>query len=275
MKMTNIYNLPPAIANAAEPYQPKEGRIGVTTLIDGPLPNNLKRKHWDEIEEDVLDRLWALRSQGAHKILELHAPAFSWPELKLKWPIDGITVVGVIDLYTPKDGLIEDYKDKSVWGFVFGGKAEIEKQLNCLAQLVRWHDWPVKTLRGCYFLRDWQRSRAGDEDYPPRPCLTMGFPLWGNAETYIQNRIKLHQQDNPPECTPEERWEKPTTWAVMKKGRKSAMRVLNTEGEAIQWRTDNGGDEIVKRPGRRVRCEDYCSVSRFCPYYKKVFEAEK
>jgi len=90
MKMTNKYNLPPALVNAAAAYEPKPGRIGVTTLIDAPLPGFLRRQHWDEVVEDVLDRLWALRSQGMHKTLEFHAPPFTWPELKLECPIGNI-----------------------------------------------------------------------------------------------------------------------------------------------------------------------------------------
>lgn len=274
MRITNKYNLPEAIVRAAQAYEPKPGRIGVTTLIDAPLPHHLKRKHWDDIEEDVLDRLWALRSQGAHKILELNAPPFTWPELKLEQDMGSVTLVCVVDLYTPDEGLVEDYKDKSVWGFVLGDKKDIERQLNCNAQMIRWSGWCVSKLRGNYFLRDWSKSKAGEDNYPSRPFHSVDIPLWTEpeAEQYIANRLALHGSDNPPECTPDERWEKPTTYAVMKKGRKSALRVLSSEANAIKWRTENGGDDIVCRPGKRTRCEDYCSVSQFCPYYQEYLK---
>jgi len=56
----------------------------------------------------------------------------------------------------------------------------------------------------------------------------------------------------------------------MKKGRKSALRVLAGEPEAVEWKEANGGDDIVKRPGSFTRCENgYCNVRKWCPNYKE------
>ncbi len=67
-----------------------------------------------------------------------------------------------------------------------------------------------------------------------------------------------------PECTPAERWAKPTIYAVRKPGRKTALRVLDTETAAreLAAATPNGYVEI--RPGESVRCADYCAVAEFC-----------
>ena len=70
-----------------------------------------------------------------------------------------------------------------------------------------------------------------------------------------------------PACTPEERWAKPDKWAVMKHGRKSAVKVFDSEEEA---NANIGlGDYIEYRQGVDTKCEDYCMVNQFCPYWQK------
>ena len=60
----------------------------------------------------------------------------------------------------------------------------------------------------------------------------------------------------------------------MKDGRKTALRVLNTEEKAKAYlRTqnlhDNKNVKIVLRKGEDVRCQHYCLVNRYCSYYNK------
>lgn len=53
----------------------------------------------------------------------------------------------------------------------------------------------------------------------------------------------------------------------MKKGRKTALRVLDTLGGAEAW----AGDKecyIEYRPGEDRKCMDYCRVNAFCNYYR-------
>jgi len=104
--------------------------------------------------------------------------------------------------------------------------------------------------------------------------------LWDikTTENYISERIKLHEQVPAPECTLEEKWQRPTTYAVKKKGRKSAIRVfdnkleaeleLDTQEEKAKEKKKNEKFFIEERKGENVRCENYCVVNKFCPYYK-------
>ena len=71
-----------------------------------------------------------------------------------------------------------------------------------------------------------------------------------------------------PECTAEERWAKPDTYAVMKKGRKSALRLLPTEEKAKEYIGDQNLS-IEFRKGVSTRCEGYCEVSQFCKQYRE------
>ena len=126
-------------------------------------------------------------------------------------------------------------------------------------------------------MRDWQRSKAKfDPTYPQIPFLSYNVPMWSNSivTEYIFDRIAVHAQDPPPECSDEEKWKRPTTYAVMKLKNKRATRVLDTQEEAEAYilaidEKKRKEMHIEKREGACVRCEDYCIVKNFCPYYKE------
>jgi hypothetical protein len=83
----------------------------------------------------------------------------------------------------------------------------------------------------------------------------------------------LLADDDIPPCSKEERWEKGEKWAVMKNGRKSAIRLLDSEAEARDMAEGLGKDHYVAyRPGISVKCEDYCSACEYCSFYKSLKE---
>jgi len=107
--------------------------------------------------------------------------------------------------------------------------------------------------------RDWQRSKAKfDADYPQHQVKRVPIRLWSTEETerYLLERTDLFEShaDTPdndlPYCTDAERWARPGKCAVTKKGRKSALRLLDTMTEAEAWMQANGGDSIVEREGQ-------------------------
>ena len=94
------------------------------------------------------------------------------------------------------------------------------------------------------------------------------------------SKLRLHNK--LPLCSDDERWKKKDSWAVRKKAQKRALRVLDTEEEAIKYmewhkNTDSaympkytGGYEIDFRQGEYNRCKgNYCSVADFCQQYNK------
>lgn len=289
MQITNKFNLPETIYKAvSKVYAPNPDRLSVTDLIGPPLIRQLKIKHWDELQEDASDRLWALLGQSVHYILDSNADPNALTEEKLEHQYNGLTIVGKSDNY--KDGVITDYKVTSVWSYLLGGHKDWETQLNCYAWLWGKHNFLVANLIVNAILRDWQRSKLRDPDYPRIPFVCVGLPLWefGFQEEYIKSRVELHKAE-PLECTPEEKWEKPTTHAVMKKGRKSALRVLDSQDSALEWINKNGlmrkeyedesteficepkpGISIAERPGEYTRCKSYCPVRSVCPFNKEM-----
>ena len=72
------------------------------------------------------------------------------------------------------------------------------------------------------------------------------------------------QDHQLPECTDQEVWAKATTYAAMKVGRKSAVRVLDTEQEALAIVTSGKATHIEIRNGAHTRCERYCAAAPVC-----------
>jgi len=271
MKTTNNFNLPATIFNAvSEERELKPNRLSVTDLINPPLIRQLKIKHWDEIEEDASDKLWLLLGKAVHSVLEAGAIRNSLPEQKIEVEIGGFTVVGVPDLWDKE--VISDYKITSVYSFLLGDKPEWEAQLNIYAFLFDYCGFVVNRLEINAILRDWQKSKVKD-DYPAIPFQQVNIPLWNKEkiEKYIKERVELHSQEGT-ECSPMEKWERPTTYRVMKKNRKTAVRVFEDQQQADDLIKTDKDYYLEIRKGSCVRCESYCLVRNYCPYRKPTKE---
>ena len=85
MKITNKSSLPEAVYKALSHsnYNSGSSDYSVTTLLRPPRMVQLERRHWDELEEDVLDRVWSLFGSAAHTILEQHGCDESLTEERL------------------------------------------------------------------------------------------------------------------------------------------------------------------------------------------------
>ena len=274
MIYTNKHKLPEslvrAINNDSYDFVPDEKRISVTQLIDSPLIRKLKLKHSHEIEEDVMDNVWRLFGSAVHSVIERVDQKGSLKEERLEQEIEGITISGQADLYHEK--VIEDYKVTSAWSLCYNpeGKEEWLRQLNVYAWLFRKAGHEVKKLRIVAILRDWDKRKAlPDSNYPMTPIVVVNVHLWPEAMqlAYIKDRIAIHQTDHI--CTEKERWTTETTWAVKKTGVQKAKKACQSEEEAIKWMGDQKGLYIEERKGSDRRCEDYCSVNKWCPEYNK------
>ncbi|MDR2785683.1 MAG: hypothetical protein LBB83_07190 [Treponema sp.] len=99
MKITNLFGLPEALVNAVSvrPHN-APGSLSATTLLKNMKQILLTERHWDELEEDVLDRFWALFGSAIHKLLE-HEGENDFSEESMFCEFAGIKVTGQIDLY--------------------------------------------------------------------------------------------------------------------------------------------------------------------------------
>lgn len=279
MNLTNNQNLPEPIFNAIvkqqEKYAASHDRpsdISATSLIDSPQVVELRRKHAEEMNEDASDMIWSLLGSTVHDILE-SATDSAHAENRLYAEYEGWTVSGQYDYF--KDGFLADYKICSVWEAMDGLKASRAEQLNVLKRLLNHNGETVNELAVVSIYRDWSRPRAErEENYPKQQVQVHPVAMWDDEYTdeFISSRIKAHQavrSGGEGFCSAEDRWARPDVWAVMKAGRKRALKLHDNEASANQHA--NVVDGYVEfREGESVRCQMYCSVSDRCPQFKEM-----
>jgi hypothetical protein len=274
MKLTNRANLPQAIVDAVtnDSYSKGDAHISVTGLLRPPRLAILEKCHEDALTEDAADRIWSLLGQSIHTILE-RANRVAISERRLSMNVEGWIVSGSMDLYEEEDRLV-DYKITSVWKLIKGDFGEWEDQLNLYSVILRHHGHVPKKLQVVVILRDWSKREAErDSNYPQAQVVNIDIPLWSdeNAMKFMRERIILHKQAEIrlPECTPKERWAQSDIWAVMKPGRKSAVKLHSNPEDANRHASEIGqGHYVVHRVGQSVRCKSYCRVSKFCTQYQ-------
>ena len=282
MKLTNKFNLPDTFVNVIKrpQYTKGDSQISATELLNAPRIVQLKRKHWDELEEDAADMVWSLFGSAVHGVLEHGKDDHHIVEERIFTEYEGWKISGAIDLQeVHEDGIVlSDYKVTGAWS-VMNEKQDWHNQLNVYAWLVeRVKKLPVKGLQIVAIIRDWSRQDASTKDtYPQSPVTVINIPLWRHEEreAYISRRLKLHNDaffsaqtgDEMPHCTAEEMWEKPTVWAVKKPGAARAKSLHYTESDAVKAAGDDL--EIELRRGERTRCQNYCQVRDFCSQWKE------
>lgn len=292
--LTNRMGLPEAIVRAVQndPYSRGASRISVTSLITPPYQRLLKERHADELSEDVADRIYALVGQVGHGILERAYPELHTEEARamtveqclathgraverrLFSVIEDWIVSGQFDELAVEAGgnCLMDYKFTSVYAVMGETKQEWEYQLNFLRLLAIREGINVHRLRIIAILRDWSKGKSKNGgDYPVSQVVPVDIPVWPVeiTEQRMRERVLAHKAETPPPCTDEERWAKPTVWAVMKDGRKSAVKLHDGHSIALRHAAELGkGHSVVHRPGEFTRCQDYCSVNHLCPQFK-------
>lgn len=284
MKLTNKYNLPQTFVNVLNrpTYTKGKAHLSATEIINSPRIVQLRKLHWDNLEEDVADKVWAIFGTAIHAVLELGKDEHHVIEQRLHANVDGWDISGAIDLQRVDDDgiVVSDYKTTGAWA-VMNEKVEWEQQLNIYAWLVeKVKKVPVKKVEIIAIVRDWSRRDAQTkEGYPEAPIKVIDVPLWTfeQRENFIKERIHLHSNayfaiesgEDLPECSPSEMWEKPTMWAVRKVGNKRATTVCLTQDQAEAKIEELGkGYEIEVRPGERTRCANFCQVRDFCGQWK-------
>lgn len=275
MKITNKAGLPAPLVTAIsnDPYSSNGSDITITGLLKPPRAVALERLHEDEITEDVSERIWALMGQLGHKVLERAGPDVS-VEKRFFAQVNGWKVSGQADLIPPD--LLTDWKFTTVWSCKDGLKPEWEYQLNGLIWLAASNDLEIKRAQIVALYRDWSKLEARrSADYPRSQVQVFDVPVWPLAVSgaWIFNRVQAHQdaRNGLPDCTAEERWEKPAKWAIHKDGRERAVKLHDTEVAAkAHLASLDAKHRIEYRPGEQVRCQSYCNARPWCSQADKL-----
>ena len=288
MKFTNKFNLPQTFVNVIHrpTYSKGKAHISATEIINSPRIVQLKKKYWNEIEQDASEMVWSLFGSAVHNILEHGKDDHHVVEERLHIEFEGWQISGAIDLQEIEPNgtvSISDYKVTGAWA-VMNEKDDWHRQLNIYAWLVESvKKMPVGKLQIIAIIRDWSaRDAAAKEHYPQSPVATIDIPLWSfeEREAFMKKRIldhatalfEMETDGELPECTGEDMWEKQTTYAVKKPDGVRAKSVHNTLEEAQHALNQVKGYQIEVRQGERTRCKSYCQVSRFCTQYQNYLK---
>jgi hypothetical protein len=287
MKITNKFNLPQPFVDlvSGDTYSKGESDITTTGLAQPPKIAELTRRHASEITMDASEKVWTMMGTANHYVLEqiaLRNPERYVTEQRFYLDIDGVKLGGQIDLFDRETETLWDYKVSSVYKAMSDDKLEWAKQANVNKLLCEHNGFHPKKLAILLVMKDWKRKEAEFKaDYPKCAIQEIPLPIWKEEETlaYIKSRINLHnvaklieEEDAIPVCTEEERWAKPTTWAVLKeRGAKRAVNggIYELESEAIAHAKRISG-AVEKRDGSNPRCENYCQVRQWCNFGRNL-----
>ena len=279
MRITNFMNLPQAFVDAVSVERHNEkGCYSATTLLHSTTDVLLTERHFDEIEVDASDSVWQIWGTAVHSIFEKQKDnAFKEEQFKVK--IGNSTVTGRVDNYDLENEILADFKTCASWKIIYKDFDDWYKQGMIYAYLMKQNGLNVKRCQFIALIKDHSKSKAKiDSTYPQSPVYVYQFDVTENGLAEIEKFIKekiadIEANENTPDselkgCTPDERWSKGDTWAIMRAGRKTALKVCNSEEEAKSLIEKLGGTNIEFRKGEDVRCGSYCNVCKWCPYYQ-------
>jgi hypothetical protein len=291
-----------AVENSAINYEWRSGalsskpQMSVTEVISPAQMQALLKTHKDTLEEDVVDRLWALDGTLVHLLLERAGagPNDDILETTLLAEHDGVILKGTVDQAIRADHSLNDHKRTSMYATKDGVKPEWKWQLNLYRWLWhqnfpnlnyhtrKWHELQNRTPPLLFgpinklTLKAWYKEREAE-----RPIEALDVEIYDmtEIEEYLSVRIHMHKiarEGQQVDCADEERWGRPTRYAVMKKGRKSAVRVYDDQKVAADHVRCESGTTLQHRQGRFIRCQGtererrpYCPVAHLCPQLRE------
>jgi len=289
MIITNKENLPEVFIRAlnAKQYSPGTSDYTATNFTNSPRIVLLGKRRGKEIATDISENIWSMFGDGFHMLMNSFEIEDALQEERIYYECLDRVISGQTDHWHNRK--ITDFKVTSVWTIIYGSRIkEWGEQLNVYAFLFRKAGFEVDKIEIIALLRDWSKLKAKtDKQYPQNQVKVIPIELWDvqKQEIFILNRLQEFidceelPDDELPYCTPDDMWESPNKYAVMKDGRKSALRVFDDFDDATEFldkkpkRLKDTEIYIEYRQGRRVRCHDYCNVSPFCNQYKDYKEA--
>ena len=286
MKVNNRLHLPEAFVKAVSTTRHNEaGCFSATTLNKGAKEIILTDRHFDEITVDAADSVWAVWGTAVHALLESQ-PDNNFHEEYFKVPVSNSYVTGQVDSYDMENGVINDWKTASVWKVQFNDFKDWRAQGLTYAWLLQQSGLEVKKCRFVALLKDHSKTKSKtDSSYPQSPVFIYEFDVTAAdmEETAARILAKVQEIESAYEldddaiepCSAEERWADGEKWAVMKNGRKTAVKVFDNQLDADAMAGEMGNAYYVEhRPAISRKCDEYCNCKDFCNFYKAMNKGE-
>lgn len=279
MKITNKMNLPAALIGAVQNHEHRKGNFSVTQLLKGSTEIALEMMFPDKLEMDVSDMVNMLLGTAVHKMLEEQEKEGVLNEYYMEVPILGtFTVSGTADVIDTLIMRISDYKTCSSWKIIYKDFEDWKEQGKGYCYL--FNELTGKMIREFEIvavIKDWSPTEAArNHEYPQKPIVSIKFEfteteIYGVAERWQEKIIEVLQKMVTMDfgaCSEKERWAKPAKYALMKEGRKSAIKLYDTEEEAEAAKGDDKNMYVEHRPGEDTKCDKYCIVGKcgLCAY---------
>jgi hypothetical protein len=287
-----------ALMHSDYDYSEAGGRkISVTSLIDDPHYVYLRNTYANEVTVQPEDNFWIMFGNLVHTIIErggkdvmseFRLYANTNVEFDTGWHAGkghdnwSWEISGQVDAYDPVTKTLYDNKVTTKWTLQYNpkGKSEHIKQLNIYAWLMRLHGIHVQNLKLIYFIRDLEKRDKEGNKFDSRDIVVVDVPMWKHEDTealvmeYLQRHID-YDKDIDTSCSPESRWAKPDTYAIVNPATNRALpncASFDTYAEASKVFADKGysakGYKLEFRQGRDIRCEEYCNYRDHCVYWR-------
>jgi len=182
------------------------------------------------------------------------------------------------------EGGLEDFKSTGTYSFISGSHNEKYMQQG---SIYRWlHPDKVKSdiMTIQFIFTDWSKVKSLQEkDYPKKRLQPLKLNLMSIPETEafvkgILNKVELLEnapQEQLPQCTPEELWQKDAVFKYYKDPAKTTRSTKNftNSADAYNRLQDDGNVGVIKEiKGEVVRCK-YCDVIGLCDQAKDLIES--
>ncbi len=292
MKITNKYNLPEAYFRACQRDEHPRfdmSTFSVTEILKGNKEILLNRRHYAEMEVDCSDMTFMILGRAVHYVFEGKESDDELSEQRVSLDFlvldKTITLSGGFDLYNDNLKKLTDYKTTKIFSYLMkmkeGYDSDWYKQLELYWFLLNSQGFPVTNAEILIIFTDWSKSKARiDRDYPNYGGATVKYDISGSSNALLVEKKIINkltdilsddrlEDDAIPPCSKKQRWERDEKWALMKSGRKSAVKLYDNEMDAAEACDVSGnGYSVVHRPGTPTKCLDYCSCNKYCSFYK-------
>jgi hypothetical protein len=302
MSIDHIHPLVKALTESAKMYESFGSDYSATQIIKSPKLVQLNARYGHKVQMDMAKSVPSFIGNGVHHEFENMLKRANDPdymvERRLVDTICGRRLSGMFDILHKKQDMY-DIKTCKTWKYVknYPEFEEWTQQQNIYSYLLRTTtDIKPRNLYIIAMFLDWSQGKAMQYGgtYPQEHTLLIKLDHWSEQKqlAYITERLELHKaaegmKDNEiPECTFDERWEKPTVYKCMKsKDAKRSSKNCDSEQEAEDYINAKLSGKQAKAwqqayiqavPGERTRCEHWCGVNEWCDsYINYIFKDKK